>query len=75
MLKIIKRINDWWIRRNTIQIPDDYIHVEGNASKGIRMDSHVEGNASKAIGSNSRVEGFATQRMGQEAIQNKDKLN
>ena len=43
LLKIIKRINDWWIRRNTIQIPDDYIHVEGNLSKGIRMDAHAEG--------------------------------
>ena len=41
--RIIKRINDWWIRRNTIQLPDNYIHVEGNLSKGLRMDAHAEG--------------------------------
>ena len=59
--KIIKRIDEWWIRRNTIQLPDNYIHVEGNLSKGLRMDC--------------RSEGYATQRVGQKTIQNKDKLN
>ena len=57
--RIIKRIDEWWIRRNTIQLPDNYIHVEGNLSKGIRMDAHAEGHV--------------TQRMGQEAIQNNEK--
>lgn len=41
--KVIKRIDEWWIRRNTIQLPDNYIHVEGNLSKGLRMDAHAEG--------------------------------
>lgn len=58
MLKIIKRINDWWIRRNTIRIPDDYIHVKGNLSKGIRMDAHAEGHASKGIRMDAHAEGF-----------------
>ena len=49
LLKIIKRISDWWIRRSIIQLPDNYIHVEGNLSKGIRMDAHAEGHASKGI--------------------------
>lgn len=57
--RIIKRIDEWWICRNTIQLPDNYIHVEGNLSRGIRMDA--------------RAEGHATQRMGQEVIQNNEK--
>ena len=73
--KIIKRIDEWWIRRNTIQIPDDYIHVEGNLSKGLRMDCRSEGNLSEGSRMDCRSEGYATQRMGQKTIQNKDKLN
>ena len=75
LLKIIKRINEWWIRRNTIQLPDNYIHVEGNLSKGLRMDCRSEGNLSKGIRMDAHAEGYTTQRLGQEAIQNKDKLN
>ena len=73
--RIIKRIDEWWIRRNTIQLPDNYIHVEGNLSKGLRMDCRSEGNLSKGIRMDAHAEGYTTQRLGQEAIQNKDKLN
>ena len=59
MLNKIKRIDEWWIRRNTIQLPDNYIHVEGNLSTGLRMDAYAEG--------------YATQRMGQKTIQNNEK--
>ena len=71
--RIIKRINEWWIRRNTIQLPDNYIHVEGNLSKGIRMDARAEGNLSKGLRMDAHAEGHATQRMGQEVIQNNEK--
>ncbi len=70
--RIIKRIDEWWIRRNTIQLPDNYIHVEGNLSKGLRMDARAEGNLSKGIRMDAHAEGFT---MGQKIKLTKTEVN
>ena len=60
--KIIKRIDEWWIRRSTIQM-SNYIYAEGNYAVG-SQSSHVEGYAAKATDNHAHAEGYATEATG-----------
>ena len=62
MLKIIKRINDWWIRRNTIQL-SNYIYAEGKYVIG-SQSSHVEGYTDKATENYAHAKGYTTEATG-----------
>lgn len=57
--KIIKRIDDWWNCRSTIQM-SNYIYAEGKYVIG-SQSSHTEGYADKAIENHAHAEGYATE--------------
>ena len=60
--KIIKRIDDWWNCRSTIQM-SNYIYAEGKYVIG-SQSSHVEGYADKATENHAHAEGYAIEATG-----------
>ena len=60
--KIIKRIDDWWNYRSTIQM-SNYIYAEGKYVIG-SQSSHVEGYTDKATENYAHAKGYTTEATG-----------